>query len=203
MKTKLLVLLSISALSICANEWISLFDGLTLKGWKTSTKGQIVKVENSEIHLLSKKANLWLLHEKQFANFELHLEVKMPAGSYNSGVGFRCTAERKKPLGYQCEIAEKKTGSIYAIGKGWVLPKAKNEWSNFYKVAGNCFKTTSWNKIRIHCQGLGVVILKFEFRTTGTPPFLQEWYGRKFFEKKFDKLSVLAGGAKIPQTPSP
>ena len=36
--------------------------------------------------------------------------------------------------------------------------------------------------------------LLIEFRSTGTPPFLQKWYGGKFFEKKFEKFSVLAGG---------
>ena len=131
------------------NEWQSLFDGKSLEGWEARSKGQTVKVENGEIQLLSKKANLWLVHNKSFENFELELEAKMPLEGYNSGIGFRCTGA-KKPLGYQCEIDNAKSGSIYAIGKGWVLPE-KEAWDAFYKVAGNCYKAGEWNKFRIKC----------------------------------------------------
>ena len=134
------------------NDWINLFDGKSLKGWEARTQGQTVKVENEEIQLLSKKANLWLVHEQEFEDFELEVEAKMPNSGYNSGIGFRCTGA-KKPLGYQCEIDKKKSGSIYAIGKGWVLPSNKNAWEGFYKVAGDCFKAGEWNKFRIKCQG--------------------------------------------------
>ena len=46
------------------------------------------------------------------------------------------------------------------------------------------------------CPKLQKVLI--EFRTTGTPPFLQKWYEGKFFEKKFEKFSVLAGGRCPP-----
>ena len=134
------------------DEMVSLFDGKTLNGWKARSQGQHVHVENGEIQLLSKKTNLWLVHEKEFENFELFVEAKMPKEGYNSGIGFRCTGE-KKPLGYQCEIDQKKSGSIYAIGKGWVLPAKNDGWEDFYKVAGDCFKPGEWNEFRIRCSG--------------------------------------------------
>jgi hypothetical protein len=131
-------------------EWQSLFDGKSLDNWEARAKGD-VKAVGGEIHILT-KANLWLVHKEEFENFELEVEALMPADGYNSGIGFRCTGD-KKPLGYQCEVANKKSGSIYAIGKGWVLPKDKNEWNAFYKVAGDCFKVNEWNKFRIRCEG--------------------------------------------------
>ena len=135
-----------------SGEWEILFDGKTLKGWEARTKGQTAQVKDGEIQLLSEKANLWLVHEKHYENFELELEAKMPRSGYNSGIGFRCTGD-KKPLGYQCEIYNAKSGSIYAIGKGWILPPKKDSWSEFYKVAGKCFKVGEWNKFRIKCVG--------------------------------------------------
>ena len=134
------------------SEWISLFDGKTTKGWSSAVEGD-VKVVDGEIQILTTK-NLWLVNDQEFEDFELEAEVKMPTDSYNSGIGFRINkANGKKPMGYQCEVAEKKTGSVYAIGKGWVLPKSKNDWDSFYKVAGDCFKTADWNKIKVKCQG--------------------------------------------------
>ena len=130
--------------------WQSLFDGKTLSGWKTFAKGQRVEVVNGEIHILSKKTNLWLLSEKSFENFEFEVEVKMPVGIYNSGIGFRCT-NSKKLKGYQCEIDKKKSGSIYGIGKGWVSPAKKSAWPDFYKNAADCFVEGQWNKIRLRC----------------------------------------------------
>ena len=147
-----LVLSLLLSISLSAEEWKSLFDGKTLDGWSTKAKGQIVKVVDGEIHILSKKANLWLLSDLELTDFELEVEALMPkAGSYNSGVGFRC-GSGKKPLGYQCEIDGKKSGSCYAIGKGWVYP-SKNDWEAFYKIAGESYKEEAWNKFRIRCQG--------------------------------------------------
>ena len=81
--------------------WVDLFDGKTLKGWTSRAKGD-VKVEEGEIRILSRGANLWLVHEGEFDNFELRLEAKMPESGYNSGIGFRC-AGKGKPKGYSTE----------------------------------------------------------------------------------------------------
>ena len=135
-----------------SSDWKNLFDGKSLEGWDARSKGQTVQVKDGEIQLLSKKANLWLVHKEEFENFELEVEAKMPKSGYNSGIGFRCTGA-KKPLGYQCEIDNAKSGSIYAIGKGWVLPPKKDAWEGFYKVAGDCYKAGEWNKFKIRCVG--------------------------------------------------
>ena len=142
----------LAKVSSADSNWQDLFDGKTLNGWEARSKGQVVKVENGAINLLSKKTNLWLVHKNEFSDFELELEAKMPKEGYNSGIGFRCTGA-KKPLGYQCEIDNKKSGSIYAIGKGWVLPAKGKSWDGFYKVAGDCYKPGEWNKFVIKAVG--------------------------------------------------
>ena len=150
-------LLFITANCFAESEWKPLFDGKTLNGWSSQVEGD-VKAVDGEIQILTTK-NLWLVHEERYEDFELEVETLLPKDGYNSGIGFRIDkGNGKKPLGYQCEVAEKKTGSVYAIGKGWVLPKNKNDWESFYKAAGDCFKTGEWNKIRIVCQGKRIQI---------------------------------------------
>ncbi len=151
----LIMLLSFGLLAQEKSEWKSLFDGKTLNGWKAPGTDE-VKVVDGEIHILTKK-NLWLLQEDSYENFELEVEAKMPESGYNSGIGFRCVAKKKKPLGYQCEIDNKKSGAIYAIGKGWVLP-LKNKWDDFYKVAKDCYKIGEWNKFKIRVEGQHIQI---------------------------------------------
>ena len=148
--------LLISCNLVAESEWKSLFDGKSMNGWSTKVEGE-VKAVDGEIQILTKK-NLWLVSDEEFMDFELEAEVLMPTDSYNSGIGFRIDNSGKKPLGYQCEVADAKTGSVYAIGKGWVLPKNKDDWSSFYAKAGDCFKKNEWNKIRIVCQGKRIQI---------------------------------------------
>ena len=90
------------------------------------------------------------MHDTDFADFELEVEVKMPDAGYNSGIGFRCTPV---PRGYQCEIENAKSGMIYAIGSGWVWPKGVEQTKEFKTMSKDAFKKGEWNKFRIHCQG--------------------------------------------------
>ncbi len=146
--------------SIAAEKpWVPLFNGKTLQGWTPLAQGD-VKAVDGEIQMLSTKANLWLLHEGRFDNFELTVEAKMPADAYNSGIGFRCVAPEKangkgraRLQGYQCEIDRSKSGMVYAIGSGWVWPKSAAEKQAFNTAARDVFKNDQWNSFRIRCQG--------------------------------------------------
>lgn len=133
--------------------WVRLFDGESLDGWRPRVDGQQVTAADGEIRMLSEGENLWLTHEEKFDNFELHLQAKMPAGHYNSGIGFRCTGEEGKPAGYQCEVAGDSSGKIYAIGSGWVWPKGEKENQKFRAMAGDAYREGRWNSFRIRCEG--------------------------------------------------
>ena len=138
------------------DSWTPLFDGKSLKGWTARAEGE-VSATNGEIQILSKGKNLWLVHEGEFDDFELSVEVLMPMSGYNSGIGFRCTGEGK-PKGYQCEIENRKSGMIYAIGSGWVWPNGRSESERFTKMVGDSFKVGTWNRFRIRCEGDHIVI---------------------------------------------
>jgi hypothetical protein len=132
-------------------DWEQLFDGETLEGWTARAPGD-VEVKEGEIQMLAEGDNLWLVHEKDFQDFELLVEAKMP-DIYNSGIGFRCSGEQGKPKGYQCEIDGKESGMIYAIGSGWVWPKGEQERQQFFQQAGDTFREGEWNVFRIRCRG--------------------------------------------------
>lgn len=138
------------------SESQSLFNGKDLTGWSARAKGD-VSVKDGEIQILSKGANLWLVHEATFSDFELTLEAKMPDDGYNSGVGFRCTG-KGRPKGYQCEIDRAKTGMIYAIGSGWVWPKGAEETKRFNAMAEGAFDNAKWNTLRIRSEGQSIKI---------------------------------------------
>ncbi|MCA9248056.1 MAG: sulfatase-like hydrolase/transferase [Planctomycetales bacterium] len=144
--------------------WNSLFDGKSLTGWKASAEGD-VKAVDGEIQILSRGKNLWLLHEQAWGDFELEVEAFMPAGKYNSGIGFRCQATGGKPKGYQCEVENAKSGMIYAIGSGWVWPKDKAETAKFHDMADGAFKPGQWNRFRIRCQGERIEIWVNDVKT--------------------------------------
>lgn len=145
------------------SEWINLFDGKTLDGWSARAKGD-VQAKDGEIQILSKGANLWLVDEDEFDDFELTVEAKMPDDAYNSGIGFRCTGEGK-PKGYQCEVDRAKSGMIYAIGSGWVWPKGDEETRRFKEMSKDAFDNTKWNTFRIRCEGDHIQIWVNDIKT--------------------------------------
>ena len=116
------------------DDWIPLFDGISTKGW--TPRSEVIKFEatnNKELHLYS-KTNCWVTTEVKMDNFIVEAEVMLPEDAlevkFNSGLAFRCTGEKGKPKGYQCEIdgaVPGKSGGIYGIGLGgWLYPK-KNQ----------------------------------------------------------------------------
>jgi arylsulfatase A-like enzyme len=133
------------------DPWVRLFDGESLAGWEARANGEVTVVDG-EIQLLAKGQNLWLVHDESYANFELTVDVLMPFGQYNSGIGFRCEGEQGRPRGYQCEIAAAKSGMLYAIGSGWVWPKTEQERDQFVAQRGNGFREGRWNHVRIRCE---------------------------------------------------
>jgi hypothetical protein len=68
---------------------VSLFDGTSLAGWQGATDGYTV-VEGAIQCLPNKGGNL--LTEKEFSDFELRMEFRLPSGG-NNGVGLRAPAQ--------------------------------------------------------------------------------------------------------------
>jgi hypothetical protein len=105
-------------------EWVPLFDGRTLDGWRASENPPTFRVENGEIVVHGPKAHLFyegpvLNHE--FRDFELKAEVMTKRGA-NSGIFIRTAFQPTDwpSQGYEVQVNNshsdwRRTGSLYAV----------------------------------------------------------------------------------------
>ncbi len=154
MKTFNLLLLGLASLAMLgcnSEEWISLFDGESLEGWKASENTGSWKVEDGAIVTAGERSHLYYSGEvmdHNFRNFEFTVDVKTTHGS-NSGIyihtefqedgwpskGYECQVINSNPSTEPGAYAEHKmTGSIYAIRNVWKSPVPDNEWFNYRMV---------------------------------------------------------------------
>lgn len=120
-------------------EWVSLFDGKTLDGWKANEKPESFSVEDGAIKCSGPRSHLFL-DGKTFTNFELEAEVKTLEYA-NSGI-FICTEYQDSGWllkGHEVQINNsyrgpetnpelRKTGSLYAVRNVYYPLVADNEW---------------------------------------------------------------------------
>jgi hypothetical protein len=145
---------------------IQLFDGKTLKGWKTVGGNGQYKVEDGCIVGFGKnvKGNTFLRTEKTYGDYELTYEFKFDDRTGNSGLMFRALQKPSEDgngrvNGYQCEGDN--TDRSWSAGlydearRGWLFPNKKNkeQCAKFTAQGKKLFKWTEWNTIVIRCQG--------------------------------------------------
>ena len=131
-------------------EFISLFNGVDLSGWKIHGTEKWY-VENGDLVCENgpDKEYGYLSTDKYYDNFILTLEFKQESNG-NSGVFFRSTLEGVIINGWQVEVAPYglHTGGIYeSYGRGWLVkpdPKDEN------------LKDGDWNKMKIMVDGSSV-----------------------------------------------
>jgi hypothetical protein len=145
-----------------AADWIELFDGKTLDGWKKLNGAATYRVEDGAIvgRTATNTVNTFLCTERDFGDFELEFEVRVDP-ALNSGVMIRSRPREKtvgegannaagRVYGPQVEIegsGEKGAESGYVYGEGmggWRTPEARliphkrvrdGEWNRFRVVA--------------------------------------------------------------------
>ena len=95
---------------------------------------------------------------KKMKNFEVECEVKIPLDykGFNSGLGFRLSDGKGKPIGYQCEIDRSKPAGIYGIGMGGWLYPTKTQQEEYESLIKGLFVAENWNHFRIICKGTSV-----------------------------------------------
>ena len=136
-------------------EWLSLFDGKTLDGWKASENPSSFTVENGVIVAKGQRAHLFYVGKDgkaDFKNFELEIEF-MTSPHANSGVYFHTEYQDKgfPSKGFEVQIhnsprevngyrENKLSGSLYGI-------------RNIYKPLAEDGK---WNKFHILVKGKNV-----------------------------------------------
>jgi Domain of Unknown Function (DUF1080) len=146
-------------------EWVSLFDGKSLKGWK-QLDGQ-AKFEVRDGAIVGtvtpgvKQDSFLVTRDAKFSDFVFECEFKPDAG-LNSGVQFRSLPADdtiKRVYGYQYEIdptPRALTAAILEEGRReWLAPAAdqgepQEEW---VKAHGDLLKPGEWNTLRIEARG--------------------------------------------------
>jgi hypothetical protein len=130
--------------------FVSLFDGKTFTGWAGNLKG--ARIENGTI--ISEHGNQYL--EKEYANFVLRFEFKLPAGG-NNGIGLRMPMQGDAAyVGMEIQVLDTEHamykgikpyqahGSVYGVApakRGFLKPTG--EWNSEEIVAdGGHIKVT-------------------------------------------------------------
>ncbi len=139
-----------------SEQWVELFNGNDLKGWKQVNGTAQYEVRDSAIvgTTATNTPNSFLATEKQYDDFILEFEFKQDT-SINSGVQFRSQYDpaiaEGKVHGYQFEMdpsARQWTGGIYDESRrGWLYPVSLNP------DAQRAMKKDEWNKARIEAIG--------------------------------------------------
>ncbi len=142
-----LTVVSNSANAQSGSEWISLFDGETLDGWKASENPETFSVSDGVIVADGQRSHLFYIGEIQnhnFKNFEFKADVKADPAS-NSGIYFHTEYQDSgwPAKGYEAQVNNsgsdpRKTGSLYAIEDVEKAPAEDGEWFTMYiKVQGD------------------------------------------------------------------
>ncbi len=148
------------AAGVFAQEWTPLFDGKSLKGWKTLNGKAEFNVEDGMIVGTSKtgEPNTFLASAKNYGDFILEFEFLADDG-LNSGVQFRSHSSKDyqngRVHGYQYEIDTAPrawSGGVYdeAAPRLWLYPLTYNQ------PARAAYKPGEWNKARIEAIGTSI-----------------------------------------------
>ncbi len=109
---------AIAVSSAAGADWISIFDGQSLKGWKATERPENWRVEDGAIVGRGERSHLFYL-DRECVDCEFKAEVKLNHGG-NSGMYFRAKFETGWPTGYEAQVNNshsdpKRTGSLYNL----------------------------------------------------------------------------------------
>lgn len=164
MKKTLFCLLSLAALHapLLAGDWISMFNGKDLSGWKSNEEAEkksgVFTVKDGELVVNGGRAHLFYVGadgKASFRNFEFKAKVKTTPGS-NSGIYLHTEYQDLNwpSKGYECQVNathtdRKKTGGLYAVADVMdQAPNKDNEWCDYtIKVDGRRIVITIDGKV--------------------------------------------------------
>jgi len=135
-----------AAIKPAPQEWISLYDGKSLNGWKVGKNAATFSIENGAIKVAGPVAHLFYdgpVQNHQFKNFEFKAEVMTTPGS-NSGIYFHTQFQEAgfPDKGYEVQVNNshgdnKRTGSLYDIVDVSEVYVKDNTWyTEYIKVEG-------------------------------------------------------------------
>ena len=169
-------------------EWIALFDGRTLEGWKASEHQGTFTVADGCIVAHGGRSHLFYTgpaHRADFKNFEFSADVQTRPGA-NSGVYFHTAFQPEgwPRAGFEVQVANtypgdnRKTGSLYGVRNVYKQFAPDNRWFNLkILVRGKQVALVDQRIYRYHvipgdCRGVdqsvhvlpGLVCLDLEIR---------------------------------------
>ena len=113
-------------------EWIPLFNGKNLDGWKLSENGKIV-AKDGQIVISGPRSHLFYT-DREFQDFVFETEIKTTPGS-NSGIYFHTAWQEEgwPTQGHEVQVNithrdPVKSGSLYNRVKLFDVPAKDNEW---------------------------------------------------------------------------
>ena len=124
-------------------NWISLFNGKNLDGWKFNDKPGTFSVVDGMIKVNGDRSHLFYdgpVENHDFTNFELKADIMTLPGS-NSGIYFHTEyqAEGWPDKGYEVQVNNshtdwKRTGGLYDVMDLREVPTKDNEWFNMHII---------------------------------------------------------------------
>jgi hypothetical protein len=151
---KKLICLSVVLVVFCAfqankpvsQEWVALFDGHSLNGWKVGENAATFSVKDGQIVVHGPTAHLFYegdYHNHIFKNFELKVDVMTYPGA-NSGIYFHTQYQESSwpKKGFEVQVNNshtdwKRTGSLYDVVNLKEVYVKDMEWfTEYIKVEG-------------------------------------------------------------------
>lgn len=137
-----ITLISMSSMkSDISADWVSLFDGKTLNGWKAAEHPGTFTVSDGAIVVHGDRAHLFYdgtVNDHSFKNFELKLKVMTTPGA-NSGIFIHTTYQEEgwPSKGYEVQVNNtqsdwRRTASIYAVQDVKEVYMKDNEWFDMH-----------------------------------------------------------------------
>lgn len=130
-----------------AADWVSLFNGKDLSGWKAYGDGKFEVKDGAIICQGTKQKHGWLVSSKEYSNFILKLRFQWVRG--NTGIQFRSALDGETMVGYQADLDlsnEVTTGTLHEQGGRRMLQKTLVDGRTICDVSG-------WNEYEIFAVG--------------------------------------------------
>jgi hypothetical protein len=147
------------AFSDDSGEWISLFDGKSLDGWKAGEHKDTFKVVDGQIVVHGERAHLFCvgaMHNADFKNFELSVEAMTRPGAA-SGICFHTVHDRWRLLdeGFKVLVAN---GGMNPNKNGYIQQAKTGSLSQARGVYKQLVKDNEWFRINILVRGKQVQV---------------------------------------------
>ena len=135
---------------------ISIFNGKDLTGWYragfVNGDADYSVVDSAIVGTTAapRVSNSFLLSKKQYKNFDLVFEVKLPDGRLNSGIQIRsiCNSKKKKGRVHGAQVEISTNGNA-----GFIYGEAVGGWISSKKRPHKHFKEGKWNHYRVKAVG--------------------------------------------------